>query len=159
MDSLFPLPEETPIEASSAKGKPRLLQANREQVAMHLASLDDLLPEDHRARLVWEMVQAYDLSAFYTRIRAVEGEAGHPAIDPQLLVAVWLYATLEGVGSARALDRLCQEHLAYQWLLGGVRVNYHTLADFRVVCEAELDHLLTTSVAALLREGVVDLER
>jgi transposase len=159
MDTLFPLPEETSPAASPARGKPRLRHANREQVEMRLASLNDLLPEDHRARLVWEMVQAYDLSAFYARIEAVEGEVGRPAIDPRLLVAVWLYATLEGVGSARALDRLCQAHLAYQWLLGGVSVNYHTLADFRVAYEAELDQLLTTSVAALLREGVVDLER
>jgi hypothetical protein len=75
------------------------------------------------------------------------------------LVAVWLFATLEGVGSARELARLCQEHLAYQWLLGGVSINYHTLADFRVGCEAELDQLLTHSVAALTQEGLVDLEQ
>ncbi len=159
MDTLFPLPEETPAPAQPATGQPRVMRANRQQVEMRLASLDDLLPEDHRARLVWEMVQAYDLRAFEARIQAVEGEAGRPAIDPRLLVAVWLYATLEGVSSARALDRLCQEHLAYQWLLGGVSVNYHTLADFRVAYEAELDQLLTTSVAALLREGIVDLDR
>ncbi|RPI92172.1 MAG: IS1182 family transposase [Chloroflexi bacterium] len=134
-------------------------RANRQQVAMRLASLDELLPEDHRARVVWEMVAGYDLSGFYARIEALEGEAGRPAIDPQVLVALWLYATLEGVGSARQLDRLCQEHLAYQWLLGGVGVNYHTLADFRVDYEAELDQLLTGSVAALMREGLVDLEQ
>lgn len=118
-----------------------------------------MLPPDHRARLVWELVQTYDLGAFYARIQAVEGDVGRPAIDPRLLVAVWLYATLEGVGSARAVDRLCKEHLAYEWLLGGVSVNYHTLADFRVENEAELDELLTRSVAALMTEGLVDLEQ
>jgi transposase len=159
MDPLFPLPEETPRPKASAQGKPRVEQANRQQVEMRLASLDQLLPEDHRARLVWEMVQTYELRAFYGRIQAVEGAAGRPAIDPRLLVAVWLYATLEGVGSARAVDRLCQEHLAYQWLLGGVSVNYHTLADFRVEYAAELDQLLSHSVAALMSEGLVDLEQ
>jgi transposase len=94
----------------------------------------------------------------YDAIDAVEGEAGRPAIDPRLLLTVWLYATLEGVGSARAVARLCQEHLAYQWLLGGVSVNYHTLADFRVDHEAVLDAILTGSVAALMSEGLVDLE-
>jgi transposase len=161
-ETLFPLPEakpEPPPSESPARGKPRLLRANRQQVAIRLASLDELLPAEHRARLVWEMVQSYDLSAFYAQIEAVEGEPGHPAIDPALLLAVWLYATLEGVGSARALDRLCGEHLAYQWLLGGVSVNYHTLADFRVEREQALDELLTHSVAALLSEGLVDLER
>jgi transposase len=105
------------------------------------------------------MVQEFDMAPFYACIAAVEGQAGRPAIDPRLLVAVWLFATLEGVGSARELARLCQEHLAYQWLLGGVSINYHTLADFRVGCEAELDQLLTHSVAALMQEGLVDLEQ
>ncbi len=158
-DPLFPLPEEQPAPSEPGKGKPRLAQADRQQVAMRLASLDELLPPDHRVRIVWEMVQGYDLSEFYQTISAIEGEAGRPAIDPRLLLAVWLYATLEGVGSARALDRLCQEHLAYQWLLGGVSVNYHTLADFRVEHEQPLDQLLTRSVAALMQEGLVDLER
>ena len=155
--TLFPLPTEQSPSPKSGQGKPRLEQANRQQIEMRLASLDELLPPDHRARMVWEMVQAYDLSAFYARIAAIEGEAGRPAIDPRLLLGVWLFATLEGVGSARALDRLCQEHLAYQWLLGGVNVNYHTLADFRVDYESELDQLLTRSVAVLMSEGLVDL--
>jgi len=158
-DTLFPLPEERSKEPVLGKGKPRLETANRHQVEMRLAALDDLLPEDHRARLVWKMVESYDLSSFYQRIAAVEGEPGRPAIDPRLLLAVWLYGTLEGVTSARELDRLCREHLGYLWLLGGVTVNYHTLADFRVDYEAELDELLTRNVAALMRAGLVSLER
>ena len=91
--------------------------------------------------------------------RPWRAKRGRPAIDPRVLVAVWLYATLEGVGSARALDRLCGEHLAYQWLMGGISINYHTLADFRVDYGEDLDQILTRSVAALMREGLVDLER
>jgi transposase len=158
-DTLFPLPEAIDPGPDSGRGKPRLETANRQQVAMRYTALDDLLPEDHRARLVWAVVMSYDLSRFYARIEAVEGEAGRPAIDPRLLTAVWLYATLEGVLSARELARLCQEHLAYQWLLGGVSVNYHSLADFRVEYEVELDDLLTKSVAALMSEGVVSIEK
>lgn len=74
-------------------------------------------------------------------------------------MALWLDATLEGVGSARALDRLCKEHIAYLWILGGVTVNYHTLADFRVKHEKVLNRLLTQSVAALMEEGLVSLKR
>lgn len=156
---LFKLPRTSQADHVQGKGKPRIEKANRQQVEMRVASLDELLPADHRARIVWEMVSEYDLGAFYARIDAVEGDAGRPAIDPRLLVATWLYATLEGVGSARELDRLCQEHLVYQWLMGGVSVNYHTLSDFRVDYEALLDQLLTRSVAALIGEGLVDLEK
>jgi hypothetical protein len=128
--SLFVLPPSAPAEPPPP-GRPRLRRAERQQVVMHVASLDRLLPEDHRARLVWEFVQGLDLGALYAPIRAVEGQAGRDAIDPQILLALWLYATLDGVGSARQLARLCEEHLAYQWLCGGVSVNYHTLSDFR----------------------------
>jgi len=116
-ETLFPLPPaEEGADREPAAGVPRIQSANRQQVEMRMAALDDLLPDDHRARLVWDMVQGYDLSRFYQRIKAVEGEAGRPAIDPRLLIAVWLYATLEGVTSARELGRLCEEHLAYQWI-------------------------------------------
>ena len=159
-DALFPLPDATaprsPVPESSP---PRLLRPNRQQVELRPADLEGLLPADHRARLVWQFVASLDLRAFYARVLAVEGHAGRPAIDPAILMALWLYATLQGVGSARALARLCEEHDAYRWLCGGVHVNYHTLAAFRVEPAAELDDLLTRSVAALLATGAVRLQR
>jgi len=160
MEPLFELPIAEPgPPGAPARGKPRLARAERQQVEMRLAALDDLLPAEHVARVIWALVEAMDLSAWYAEIQAVEGEAGHPAIDPAILIALWLYATADGIGSARQLDRLCGEHLAYQWLAGGVSVNYHTLADFRVAHAAALDDLLTRHVAALMAEGLVSLER
>lgn len=145
-------------EKEGKKGKPRIQKANRAQIEMRMAALDDLIPAEHKVRIVWEMTQEYDLRELYEKIEAIEGEAGRPAIDPRIIVALWLYATTEGVGSARALARLCEEHVAYQWILGGVSVNYHTLADFRVGFEKEMDEILTENVAALMKEGVVSLE-
>lgn len=159
-EPLIEMPEaQEKSKKAVGKGKPRVLKANRGQMEMRLAALDGLVGEDHKVRIVWEMVTNFDLSGFYGRIEALEGEAGRPAIDPAILVGLWLYATSEGVGSARELERLCEEHIAYQWILGGVSVNYHTLSDFRVAYEKELDGLLTKSVAALLSEGIVKLER
>ncbi|MBV8090858.1 MAG: IS5/IS1182 family transposase, partial [Alphaproteobacteria bacterium] len=77
-----------------------------------MVDLDSQLPDDHRARLVWAFVQGLDLSEFYDRIKARDEIAGRPATDPQVVLAVWLYATMEGIGSARAIDRLCQQHAA-----------------------------------------------
>lgn len=158
-DTLFPLPPTEEPDAAAGIGKPRLKRANRQQIVWRPVDLDSSLPSDHPARLVWELVQRLELGPLYADIRAIEGQAGQNAIDPAILMALWLFATLEGVGSARALDRLCQEHDAYRWLCGGVSVNYHTLADFRVVHATFLDQLLTQSVAALLAEGLVSLER
>lgn len=158
-DTLFPLP---PVEEPQDKpglGKPRVQRPERGQLQWRAVDLESSLPGDHPARMIWDLVQQLDLSPWYADIRAVEGQAGRDAIDPAILMALWLFATLEGVGSARALDRLCREHDAYRWLCGGVSVNYHTLADFRVEHAEFLDQLLTQSVAALLADGVVSFQR
>jgi transposase len=159
MDELFDLPiGDAPGQAGS-RGQPRLQRPNRAQLELRSVDLDGLLPADHRARLVWAFTEGLDLAPLYAAIRATEGEPGRPPIDPAILTALWLYATLEGVGSARALERLCDEHDAYRWICGGVSVNHHTLADFRVGHGELFDALLTESVAALLAEGLISLER
>src|SRR5450759_1110395 len=160
MDELFDLPPAEPTtKEPEGRGRPRLQRPQRDQITLRPSDLESLLPDDHRARLVWAFVEGLDLSAFHARIKAVEGHSGRPPIDPAILVSLWLYATLEGVGSARALDRACAEHDAYRWFAGGVSVNYHTLADFRVEAAELLDALLVQSVAALLATGGVTLTR
>lgn len=136
----------------------RIATAERGQESWDRICLDDLLSGDHRAREVLAYVESCDLTALYDKVQAVEGEAGRPPIDPVILMALWLYATLEGVGSARQLDRLCKSEHAYRWLCGGVGVNYHTLADFRVAAGAVLDELLTRSMTALVEAGIVGLD-
>jgi transposase len=153
-----PLPEQAAPEASGG-ARPRLRTAERRQVELRAVSLDELVAADHRVRLVWRFVEGLDLAPLHARIKAVEGRPGHPPADPRLLVALWLYATVEGIGSARELARLCQEHLAFQWLCGGVGMNHKTLADFRVGPGAVLEDLLVDSFAAFLKVGVASLER
>ena len=157
-DELF---EDIDRQASEAgpDGPARYETANRDQVELTPTDLETLLPPGHAARLVWRFVEGLDLRAFYARIKAREGHAGRAPIDPKILIALWLYATIDGVGSAREVDRLCSAHDAYRWLRGGVSVNYHTLSDFRVAHQAALDDLLTQSVTALLHGGIVTLAR
>lgn len=140
-------------------GAARVRRADRLQMRMRMSSLEALLAEDHQARVVWEYVEGLDLTCLYEPIRAVEGRAGRDAIDPAILMALWLYATLDGVGAARELDRLCEDHVAYQWICGGVSVNYHTLSDFRTANVELLDRLLTQSAAVLMQEGLVTMNR
>lgn len=137
----------------------RVLLPNRQQLELRASDLESLLPEGHRARLVWGYVERQDLQGFYAGIRAVDGGVGRSAIAPEILLALWLYATLDGVGSAREIARLTDAHDAYRWLCGGVQVNYHTLSDFRAEHGAALDELLSVNVAALMAAGVVKLRR
>ena len=137
----------------------RLRRAERCQVEMRTLSLDQMLPPDHVARVVWEVVREVDVSPLLADIRSTEHHAGNPAIDPHVLIALWLLATIQGVGSAREIERRCREHMAYRWLCGDEPVNYHTLSAFRTGQVAFLDTLLTTSVAGLLHQELIVLDR
>ena len=136
----------------------RVIGPDRAQLRWDVVDLDSQLPDDHRARLVWAFVEGLDLSEFYDRIKARDAVAGRPATDPRVVLAVWLYATLEGIGSARAIDRLCQQHAAYRWLCGGAPINHDLLATFRRENAVLLDRLLTQSVTGLIAEKLITLE-
>jgi transposase len=148
-----------PVAEPPVVPTPRLRLAQRFQGEIRTASLDELLPPDHEVRVLWDYVCELDLTALLQAIRAVPGTPGRNATDPRILLALWLFATIDGVGSARTLDGLCRQHLAYEWLCGGVRLNYHTLADFRSQHTAVLDQLLTDSVATMLHENLITLKQ
>jgi transposase len=154
------MPNDTEVGAGG--GTPRLRSPQREQIEFRACCWNDLLPLDHQARTVWSFVEKLDLSTLHRRIKAVDCNAGRSATDPRILFALWLYATLRGIGSARELARRSDRttgELAFQWICGGVSINYHTLADFRTQHVELLDATLTHSVAVLMEEGLVTLDR
>lgn len=146
-----PLPQD-------AKPPVRVKRPERRQVQWRDASLDQLVPQDHRVRLVWAYVEAIDTRPLYQSIQAVEGGVGRDAVDPRILLALWMFATIEGVSSARHLARLCERDVVYQWICGEVGVNYHLLADFRAQQGAFLEQLLTDTIATLLQQNLITLE-
>lgn len=137
---------------------PRLQHPDRHQLRLETMDLDGLVDADHPVRMIWMWVERVDMSALYDACKARGSNPGRAAIDPRILLCLWLYATSQSVGSARLLERLCNEHNAYRWILGGVSVNYHTLSDFRSTQSDFLDQLLTNSLAALVSQGVLALE-
>ena len=159
-ETLFPIPEGAPTQTTPVKrGAVRLAYADRRQVRLRPVDLESLLPEDHRARAVWDFVSKLDLRAFHDAVDSREGGGGRSANDPAVTLTLWVFATLEGVGSARLLDRLCDEHDAYRWILGGLTTNYHTLSDFKTARAQEIDALLTKITAMLMAAGAVTMER
>jgi transposase len=155
------LPESAAVTEPSATAEPapRVLLAERNQIELRAVDLEATISLDHPARNVWAFVERLDLSALYGAIGSVEGRAGRAAIDPKILLALWLYATVDGVGSAREIERLTEAHDAYRWICGGVKVNHHTMSDFRCARVELLDEWLTHSVAVLMEQDLVTLER
>ncbi len=121
--------------------------------------MDDLLPKDHLARDVWQYVEALDLAIILGKIDAVEGEVGRPATDPKIYLTLWLFATLKSINSARIIENYCREHDAFKWICGGVKVNHHSLSDFKTDHGDQLNDLLTQSVALLSKNNIISLEK
>lgn len=135
-------------------GRKKIRYAHRDQIEFKVECLDNLIPEDHRARDVWEFASKLDFSEFKNEIRVPEGCRGAATIDPQILTALWLYALLDGICSARHIARLCLEHHAYMWICGGVSINYHTLSDFRSSGGNKFRTLLQESIALIWKAGI-----
>lgn len=137
--------------------QPRIKRPERFQMRWVDASLDQLIPGDHRVRSVWAYVDSLDFAPLYDKIQAVEGEPGRDAVDPKILMTLWMFATIEGVSSARHLGRLAERDLASMWICGDVGVNDHMLADFRTAHGEFLDQLLTDTIATLIHQNLITL--
>jgi transposase len=146
------------MNTNNTSASARVSRPHRSQVEMRFYSLNQMLPKDHRARIVWAFVESLNLEPLYENIQVTENQAGRSAIDPRILVALWLQATLDGIGSARELARRCETDIPYLWILGGVTVNHHTLSDFRVGHPDFVKQLLVDTVASLIEQGLVPLE-
>src|SRR5712671_2230271 len=146
-------------EENISSKQPLIRYVNRQQMSWRAIDVERLIGEEHPARAIWTLIGRMDLSHFYQGIESSAEEGGRPAFDPQLLISLWVYAYSQGIGSAREVARRCEFDPAFQWLTGLTEVNYHTLADFRVEKQEELDDLFTQVLAALSQEGLVTLQQ
>ena len=163
---LVALPEKTAAEteeeakkAKAAQGPVRLRQPERRQTLLTVQCWDDLVADDHPVRTVAAVVERLDVSEFCEPIKAREGVVGRDATDPRLLIVLWLYACIRGIGSARELARRCEESIPFRWLCGGVSVNHRLLSEFRTGYGKALDNLFTQVVASLVDQGLVKVSR
>jgi len=151
--------DEVVAEASRESREVRVLRPDRHQLRLVPTDLDSLLVPEHPARAVWDFVSQLDLTRFYGRVESIEGRAGRPAIDPAILLSLWVLAISQSVGSARMLAELCEDHVAYRWIVGGVGVTRTPLSEFRTEYGEEIDDLLTQIVGVLMSQDLVKLER
>ena len=145
--------------AVAGTGTLRLRKPERRQMEWVAQCSDDLVAPAHPVRTVAAVVAKLDLSAFGEAIQAREGVAGREATDPELLVALWLYGCIRGIGSARELARRCEESVPFRWLCGGVSVNHRMLSEFRTAHGAALDELFTQVIASLVDQELVSVSR
>lgn len=143
---------------AKSHAKPRVQEPQRKQGVMRFEIPEDALDPTHRARVLWDVTERLDLSAFLAGVKAVEGTVGRKTLSPRMKLVLWLYAISEGIGSAREIERRTESDAAYRWLVGDLAVGHHTLSSFRVEHGAALDQLMTDILASLMHKGVLSLD-
>lgn len=156
---MYPITVQVVDESMSAASKPKFIQLNRQQSYWGEIDLENLIGSDHPARAIWELTGRLDLSSFEQGVRSREGTAGAPRHSPRLLVSVWVYGYSEGIGSARALERMMRYEPGLRWLCADDPINYHTLSDFRSSQKEKLNELFAEVLGVMDEEGLIDLGR
>jgi len=151
-----PTPTSAPLPA---KPKLRLKQVDRQQIRLEVVDTDRLVGQDHEVRAIVDLLGRLDLSRYYQGIKAVQGRAGRDHSDPQVLIALWIYASVRGVREGRALAEWCKYEPGCRWLLGLGTVNHTTLSEFVTERTTALHDLFVQVVHVLMAQGAVQLER
>ena len=130
---------------------------DREQVWLMPPSLDEVLADDHPARLVAAFVDSLTAAEWAELGVDLGGQAlGAPAYHPRALLGIWLYGFMTGVRSARRLETAGREQLALQWLSGFQQPDHNTLWRFYREHRNQLRGLLRHTVQIAARLGLVD---
>jgi transposase len=134
----------------------RIEEPNRSQVQWIVG--DDLIAEDHPARVLWDVTGQLDLSRFLVGAKVVHGSVGRSLKSPRMKLCLWLYAMTQGVGSAREIARRTRSDMAFRWLVGDVKLTHDTLSAFRRKEVTGFDGVLSDILGALLHAGALSLE-
>ena len=159
MQSLFE-PSEMGVTNSTprARTQPRIVEPQRAQGEVRLEIPDDMLAADHPARILWTVLGTLDLTAFGADCESVEGKAGRSLKSPRMLLTLWMYAIVRGIGSAREIARLVKTDVAFRWVMGDLEVGHHKLSEFRIGYGEPLNTLMTNVLASLMARGLLSLD-
>lgn len=119
---------------------------------------EDSLPLTHPARLLWEVLGTFDLSAFTAHSRATTDHRGRSNHSTRLLLTLWLYGLCQGMSSARKITRQLDTDFAFRWIAGDMSVCHDRLSRLRSDHRVALDDLFTTVVGQLLHHELLSLD-
>jgi transposase len=100
-------------------------------------SIRDVLPPEHLARFVVDIISQLDLRQIYQQY----SEEGAPAYAPELLLGLLFYGYATGVFSSRRIERATYESIPFRFIAGGMHPDHDTIATFRKRFLAEIGEL------------------
>jgi len=126
----------------------------RDQLFLMSVSMRDWLEEGHLAWFVLDVVERLDTRGLHRR---PGGCAGRPPYEPEMMVALVLYAYCCAIRSARRIEAQCRTDAAFRVICGGLAPDHATIARFVVEHEQALEGLFVKGLALCAAAGLADL--
>ncbi len=141
------------------KSKQKLYEARRNVTSLEVVDWDGLIDRDHMARRILKVLDQLNLSTLYAKVNSKKDHQGRPAIDAKIILALWLYAYMQGISSSRVLAEYCKWEPGFRWILGhGLSIKHVVLSEFRKQLGEDLNDILTQVVSLMVASGIVDLD-
>ncbi len=131
----------------------RFIEVDRKTPVLFPPSVQELLPENHLARFVVEILEQLDLRRF-TEAYAGVGKAAH---HPEVLLGILIYGYATGVYTSRTIERACQDSLAFRFIAANTRPDHDTIATFRIRFDGEIKDVFTQVLTVAARMKLVKL--
>lgn len=126
---------------------------DREQLLLMPPSVAEWLPEDHLAWFVIDVVAELDVSSFLAAYR-LDGRGG-AAYDPQMMLALLVYAYCVGERSSRRIEKRLAEDVAFRVVAANQQPDHATIARFRANHETAIAGLFGQVLAVCARAGLL----
>lgn len=138
-----------------------LRTVERDQLYLMPPSLAEWLPEDHLAYFVLDAVETLDLASI--RSHYSSDGPGAPAYDPEMMLAIWLYAYCAGLRSSRRIEAACVTDVGFRVIAANQRPDHATLARFRAAHQGAIADLFVQvlglcAAAGLTKMGLVAID-
>lgn len=126
----------------------------REQIVLFPTKLDEVISDNHPARVYAELIEGYDWSEWEA---TYHGWRGQPPIHPRILATLWLYGIRRGIRTSRRLEYMAANCLDFMWLAEGHRPDHTTFSEFRSRFKQPLKHLFKSIIRIALTAGLARL--
>lgn len=125
------------------------------QTILFPGTLDEMIPENHPARLVSKVIDTIDIRAIHRKYKG----GGTSAYHPRLLLKILVYGYLTNTYSSRKLEEQVRQNIYFMWLTGMVTPDHHTINRFRGdKLNGILKEIFSQIVFMLVNEGLVSLK-
>jgi transposase len=128
---------------------------DRDQMFLLPPSMADWLEEGHLAWFVIDVVAVIDTSGFH--VGHPRDGPGRPGYDPDMMLALLIYAYCSGQRSSRRIEAACSSDLAYRVIAANTVPDHNTIARFRADHEEAIAEVFVEVLALCGRAGMANL--